>query len=86
MPENSGSTPDDGEDIAEFTIRRPFNEQRLLKSSDFDEAIKRDLQLPDVDTILKDLQREYGIRIGLSPNLIRKLEAIKESACEDSPT
>lgn len=60
----------------------------LRKAADFSGEIQRriekelreELELPVVDQILKDLQSKYGIRVGLSPNLIERFEAIKEKA------
>ena len=57
----------------------------LRKEADFREALsnrsegelRRELGVPDVDEILKELQRTHGIRISLSRNLIDRLESIK---------
>jgi hypothetical protein len=78
MPE--GQAPGSGD-------RKP-----LLKSEDFKEELRtrdeRDVRaarkLPDVDDILKALQEEHGIRIGLSPKLTERVEAIKASAPKQS--
>jgi hypothetical protein len=61
--------------------------QRLRKASDFSEQVqqqgetevRRELQLPDVDGILKELQGRHGVRISLSPALVERLESIKET-------
>ena len=63
----------------------PGGEPELRKAEDFVEALKtrtpdelrQELGLPDVDEILKDLQRKHGIRISPSRKLIERLEAIK---------
>jgi len=60
----------------------------LLKSSDFSEQLRsRDqedvrqvLNIPDIDSVLKELQRKHGIRIGLSPALIRRFQQGKAEA------
>lgn len=64
--------------------------KRLRKAADFSDEIQRrinkeireELELPNIDQILKDLQSQYGVRIGLSPNIIMRFEAIKEKATD----
>lgn len=59
--------------------------KELRKATDFHQAgapktreeLRQELGLPDVDQILKDLQRTHGIRIGLSRNLVERFEAMK---------
>src|SRR5690348_3523812 len=61
--------------------------KRPRKASDFQEDIKnrgaeavaRELALPNLDEILKDLQSKHGVRISLSPQLVKRLEATKAS-------
>ncbi len=65
--------------------------KRLLKADNFREELKsrpereirNEFGIPDVDAILKELQQQYGIRIGLSPNMIERLEAIKGRSADD---
>jgi len=65
--------------------------KRLLKAANFRDEVERrgaaevrnELDLPDVDDVLKELQERYGIRIGLSRNLIERMEAIKARASDD---
>ncbi|MFJ6770169.1 freyrasin family ranthipeptide [Kitasatospora sp. NPDC091257] len=65
--------------------------RRLLKKANFSDEVERrgttevrnELGVPDLDQVLKDLQQRYGIRIGLSPNLIDRLEAIKARSAND---
>ncbi len=62
----------------------------LRKEADFREALsgrtedefRRELGVPDVDEILKELQRTHGIRISLSRNLIDRLETIKVNSAD----
>ena len=62
-----------------------YGESRLRNASDFKERlesvgaeqVRRELNLPDVDEILKDLQQQHGVRVSLSPKLLEKLEEIK---------
>jgi hypothetical protein len=66
----------------------PAADRKLKKEKDFRaevesrgaEQLRQDLGLPNVDEILKDLQRKHGIRIALSPKMIARFEAIKEKA------
>jgi hypothetical protein len=46
------------------------------------EQLREELELPNVDQILKDLQETHGIRIGLSPKMVERAEAIKASGGE----
>lgn len=63
-------------------------ERRLRHNKDFEEEFKnksaedvhRALALPDVDSILKDLQQQHGVRVSLSPNLVKKLADLKVTA------
>ncbi|OEJ22180.1 hypothetical protein AR457_40645 [Streptomyces agglomeratus] len=65
--------------------------QRLLKAANFRDEVERrgaaevrnDLGVPDIDQVLKELQQRYGIRIGLSRNLIERLEVIKAKSADD---
>jgi hypothetical protein len=47
-----------------------------------EEAVRSELALPDVDTILKDLQRQHGVRVSLSPKLVEKLSSLKEAPAD----
>ncbi|MGV9244960.1 freyrasin family ranthipeptide [Streptomyces sp. NPDC003710] len=67
------------------------SKKRLLKAANFRDEIERrgakevrdELGLPNIDAILKDLQERHGVRIGLSPKLIERMEAIKARATDD---
>lgn len=57
-------------------------ETGLRKATDFNDQIKGELGLPEVDDILKELQRKHGVRIGLSPNMVKRLEEAKNAAAD----
>ncbi len=67
---------------------------RLLKASDFSdqlrqrdpEDVRQVLGLPNVDAVIKELQRQHGIRIGLSPALVRRFQQAKAQAAENPET
>jgi hypothetical protein len=55
-----------------------------LKTKTPDE-IREELDLPNIDQILKDLQGTHRVRIGFSPKMIARAEAIKEKGGEFIP-
>jgi len=64
---------------------------KLLRAADFSdqlrqrdpEDVRQVLGLPDVDAVLKELQRKHGIRIGLSPALVQRFQQAKPQAAEN---
>jgi hypothetical protein len=70
----------------------PPEENQLRHAADFSAevadkgggAVRSELNLPDVDTILKDLQRQHGVRVSLSPKLVEKLSSIKVTAADSA--
>lgn len=72
----------------------PEKKKPLLKAEDFareerdPETVRCDMELPNIDTILKELQEKHGVRISLGPSIVRRLEEIKTQSktAADDPT